>query len=442
MSSPVEQIKERLDLVELVGSYIKLEKSGSNYRAVCPFHSEKTPSFFVSPARQIWHCFGCNAGGDHFKFVMDIDGLEFPEALRLLADKAGVELKRQDPKLRSERLRLLKLMDEATSFFEENLKEESKVGEYLKSRGMEGEIAKRFRVGFAKDSWDSLLKHLLGKRYKYGEIEKVGLVISKSDDKRYASGDLRYYDRFRSRIMFPIFDFSGRPVGFSGRIFSSHGSSSSMTSSTKDSEGNRFRSHTAVEENIEPAKYINSPQTILYDKSKILYGFDKAKTEIRKQNACVLVEGQMDLIMSHQAGVKNAVALSGTALTPVQIKFIKRLADTLVTSLDMDEAGMRATERSIGLALDSGLEVRAVPLPEGKDPADIIAQDKTKWQNLVAGAKPIISFYLDFLHSKITDGRKLKQEVEKIVLPYVARVSSEIERAHWVTEVARTLGIK
>lgn len=414
MSSPAEQIKERLDLVELVGSYIKLEKSGANYRANCPFHSEKTPSFYVSPARQIWHCFGCNAGGDHFKFVMDMDGVEFIEALRILAERAGIEIKREDPKLRSERTRLLSLMDEATNFYENNLMVRKDVGEYLKARGMEGQTAKKFRLGYAQSSWDSLAKHLASKGYKNDEMEKAGLVL-KSDK---AGGG--YYDRFRARVMFPIADSSGRIVGFSGRIYE------------EDAKGQKDAD----------AKYINTPQTILYDKSKVLYGFHEAKNDIRKQNSCVLVEGQMDLIMSHQAGVKNAVALSGTALTPHQLNFVKRLADNVITCLDMDEAGLKATERSIELALNSGFEVRAMPLPSGKDPADLIKENKEKWISLVLEAEPIISFYLNVLKEQNSDARQLKSEVEKKVLPYVIKVASEIERAHWVGEIAKTLGIR
>src|SRR3989338_1160057 len=289
MTTSVEQIKEKLDIAELVGSYVKLQKAGVNFKALCPFHTEKTPSFYVTPSRQIWHCFGCSAGGDIFRFVMNIEGVEFPEALRILAEKAGVVLERQDPKLRSERTRLLDLLEAAASYYEKNLLERSDVGSYLKERGMTGETAKSFRLGYSFNSWDGVVNHLKQKGFKPEEIERAGLAIK-------SEKETGHYDRFRSRIMFPLFDGAGRIVGFSGRIFE--------------------KDLSAENKEAEPAKYINTPQTALYDKSCLLYGFDKAKTEIRKKNSAIVLEGQMDLIMSHQSGVLNAVAVSGTALTP------------------------------------------------------------------------------------------------------------------------------
>lgn len=424
MASPVEQIKEKLDIAELVGSYIKLEKAGQNFKALCPFHSEKTPSFYVTPARQIWHCFGCNQGGDIFRFVMNIEGLEFPEALRVLAEKAGVELRREDPKARSERTRLLDLLDDAAKFYEKNLYDRKDVGAYLKERGMTGETAKSFRLGYAVNSWDALISALRKDGYKPEEIEKAGLAVKSEKDEGY-------YDRFRARVMFPLFDSSGRVVGFSGRTFE------------KDllEAGNR-------KQEADVAKYINTPQTALYDKSRVLYGFDRAKTEIRRKNAAVILEGQMDLIMSHQAGVSNSVAVSGTALTAQHLVGLKRLSDTLIMSFDMDAAGFEATKKSVDLALSVGFEIKVARLhaqagiPLAKDPADLIRDNPKAWFGVLEKSEPVISFLLKELAAKFPDALAFKKEVSRSILPYIAAVQSEINRAHWVSEAARAMKIR
>ena len=409
MASPVEEIKSRLNIIDLIQSYIKLEKAGTNFKAKCPFHNEKTPSFFVSPARQMWHCFGCQKGGDILQFVQEIENIEFPEALRILAEKAGVELRRENPQVRSERTRLLNLLDDSAKFYEVNLVRRKDVGAYLHERGMTGETAKSFRLGYAESGWENLLIHLRSKGYNESEIDKVGLIIKKE-----AGG---YYDRFRSRIMFPLFDISGRIAGFSGRIF------------TPDAAGQKDAE----------SKYVNTPNTIFYDKSKLLYGFDRAKLEIRKQNSAILVEGQMDLIMSHQTGVLNAVAVSGTALTFQHLNIIRRLADNLIMSFDMDPAGLAASEKAVGLAYQQGFDVRALVLPFGKDPADLILDNSEGWSKAVAGAKPVINFLLDILEKNHTETRIFRHEVEKRVLPHVASIQSDIDRAHWVEVVAGRL---
>jgi DNA primase len=400
MSSPVEQIKSRLNIVEVVQTYTKLQKAGVNFKAVCPFHSEKTPSFFVSPARDSWHCFGCGKGGDIFSFVMEIESVEFPEALKILAGRAGVELKPIDREHQSERLRLLKLMEEAKKFYEGELKKNKEVIEYLKARGLKGETAKSFGIGFAANEWRGLCAFLKSKKYSDIEIERSGMAVK---------SDKGYYDRFRNRIMFPIANGSGQIVGFSGRIFGPE---------TETSGG----------------KYINSPQTILYDKSSVLFGFDKAKNEIRKKDSCILVEGQMDVIMSHQAGITNTVAVSGTSLTNEHLRIIKRLTDNLAIAFDKDEAGRGAAGRGIDSALAQGFEVKVALIPSGKDPADAIKENPEEWKEALKNSKNIIEFYLDFLKSG--------KEIEKIVLPYVAIMPSEMEKARWVNEIAKHLRIK
>lgn len=412
MSSPVEQIKQRLTVVDVVGSYIKLQKAGGNFKAPCPFHSEKAPSFYVSPAREIWHCFGCSRGGDIFEFVKEIEGVEFPEALKILADRAGITVTYENPKFRDEKTRLVDLLKEATVFYQKQLIANKKPLDYLRKRGLKNDTLKMFNVGFAPEEekgWRNLFDYLKDKGYSASEIEKAGLIIKKAPDD--------YYDRFRSRIMFPLKDSPGKIVGFSGRIFG--------IKAEQDDIG----------------KYINTPQTVLYDKSKVLYGFDIAKFEIRKNDACILVEGQMDVLMAHQAGNTNTVAVSGTALTPQHLEMIKRLTDNLIMAFDSDEAGFSAARRSIDLALEKGFEVKAISIPEEKDPAEMILKSPDAWTKSVKNATHIIEFYLKHLNKKFDEPRKFKMEVSKQVLPYISSIQSEIDKSHWIGEIARRIGV-
>ncbi|MFH0803733.1 MAG: DNA primase [Candidatus Tagabacteria bacterium] len=432
MSSPVEQIKQRLSVVDVVQSYIKLDKAGANFKARCPFHSEKSASFFVSPARDIWHCFGCNRGGDIFGFVMEIEGVEFIEALKILGERAGIKLKMEDPRLRNERTRLLDLMKASSDFYRGELLKQKDVLDYLNKRGLKDSTIQSYVLGYApeeKSGWRNLYEFLLDKGYSDEEMEKAGMII-KSDKFQVPSSKFQanYYDRFRGRIMFPLFDFSGRIVAFSGRLWPE-----TLSSSTP-----------GFGDSLKPgvAKYINSPQTILYDKSRILYGFDKAKTEIRKKDACVLVEGQMDVLMSHQADVLNSVAISGVGLTPVHLESIGRLTNNLIVSFDSDEAGLIAAGRGIDLALKKGFDVRVTTLPFGKDPAEVASKDPEAWQKAVSEARHIIDFYLKTLSEKISDSRELNRQVEKVVLPYVNLIESEIDKSHWIGEIARCLKIR
>ena len=413
ISSPVDEIKNRLDIIEVIGSYIKLHKAGANYRALCPFHSEKTPSFFVSPARQIWHCFGCLRGGDIFGFVKEIEGVEFGDALRILAQRAGVELKKQTPeyaKWRSERERLYEICELTTKFFEKQL-EESKVGKeakkYLLSRGIAEESIRKWRLGYSPDVWQSLSDFLTSKNYKKEEIEKAGLSIKSEKGS--------FYDRFRGRIVFPIFDLNSQVVGFSGRVFKSP----------------------------DTAKYVNTPSTLLYDKSRILYGLDKAKVAVRKKDLCILVEGNTDVIMSHQAGSENAVATSGTALTPFQLKILKRYSNNLLIGFDMDIAGETATKRGIDLAQSQGFDIKIIRLPEGKDPAEIISNNPKAWEKALETAVSILDFYFETAFAnrdpKTPEGKKA---ISKILLPVIKRIPNEIEKSYWVQKLAEKLEVK
>ncbi len=413
MSSTVEQIKERLSIVDVVSSYIKLERAGGNFKARCPFHNEKTPSFFVSPLRETFHCFGCNKGGDILTFVAEFEGLDFKGALKVLADRAHVELVSEDPRLKNEKDALYSVLEKTASFWEQNISQNSDALSYLKKRGLKDETIKDFQVGFADDSFTSLVSFLKKSGFKEDIIIKAGLAVPSPKGT---------YDRFRSRIMFPITDSAGRVIAFSGRIFG--------------------------KEDDKMGKYVNSPETMLYSKSKTLYGFDKAKTEIRKNNSTVLVEGQMDLIMSHQAGFKNTVAISGTALTEFHLNMISRLSSNITIALDADPAGLSASKRSAEMALGAGLDVKIAEIPEGLDPADLILKNPAEWVERLSKAKHAIQFYIDKIISSggdlsrpSGDDRKIKMEISKTVLPLISRLGNKIEQAHFAKEVSRKIKI-
>lgn len=404
MSSPVEQIKDKLDIATIVGSYIKLERQGGVFRAKCPFHQEKTPSFMVSPDRGTYHCFGCNKGGDIFSFVEEIEGTDFPGALRVLADRAGVVLTRENPSERNERDRLYALLNDVTIFFRKELRTNNDAKKYLVGRGLTPSTIDEFQIGFAPNDWHSAENYLRGKGYTENEMEKTGMSIR---------GEKGIYDRFRSRIMFPICDSAGRVVGFTGRVFQSD----------------------------DPAKYVNSPETALYNKSKILFGLSQAKSSIRESGSAILVEGQMDLIMAHQAGTKNTVAVSGTALTGFQLEMLKRFADKLLFSFDSDTAGLAAARKSAIPALKMGFDVHAIELGEEKDPADLILESPDKWFTAISSSRHIIEFFLSVLQKKSKDKREFRHSVEKSVLPIVASIESKIDQAHFADIVATFLDV-
>ncbi|MFH1656838.1 MAG: DNA primase [Candidatus Nealsonbacteria bacterium] len=418
ISSPIDEIKNRLDIADVIRGYIKIEKAGANYRAVCPFHSEKKPSFFISPSRQIWHCFGaCGTGGNMFDFVMRIEGLEFGDALRVLAQKAGVELKKEDPKIKTERQHLYQISELACCFFEKQLGAGiggNQAKQYLLDRGIKEESIKKWRLGYAPDTWQGLSDFLVSRGYQREEIEKAGLVL-----KSQKTGN--YYDRFRGRIIFPIFDLSSQPVGFGGRIF-------------KDAKR---------QDGQDEAKYINSPATPLYDKSKILYGLNKSGVEIRKEDVCILVEGYTDVILSHQSGFENTVSTSGTALTDFQLKTLKRYSDNLLTAFDMDIAGDSATKRGIDLAQRLGFDIKIVTMTKGSDPADIVSNNPDEWKKLIENSKTIHDFYfdttLDRFDKSTLEGKK---EISKLLLPIIKKIPNKIEQTIWVQSLAGNLGVK
>ncbi len=409
-SSPIEEIKSKLDIVEVISSYIKLIKAGVNYKALCPFHGEKTPSLFVSPSRQIWHCFGCSEGHSVFDFVMKIEGVEFGDALRILAHRAGVELKPIKPELRTKRQRFYEICELAAKFYKKQLEKSSKgkeAKEYLLQRGINEESIKKWRLGWAPDAWRGLAKFLGSQNYSLEEMQKVGLLIK---------GEKGSYDRFRSRIMFPVFDLNSQIIGFGGRV---------------------------LKKEKKLAKYMNTPNTLLYDKGRILYGLDKSKIEIRKNDFCVLVEGYIDVILAHQEGKANVVATAGTALTPFQLAILKRYSSNLMLAFDMDFAGDAATKRGIDLARARGFNIKVVKMPEGKDPADIISKDAKEFGKLVNNSVSILDFHFQNAFSqfdkKTAEG---KRKISNVLLPVIKGVLNKIEQASWVQELATQLNVR
>lgn len=434
MLSPSEEIKNKLDIVEVIGQYLKLQKVGANYKALCPFHKEKTPSFLVSPTRQIWHCFGCNLGGDIFTFVMKIENIEFKEALEMLAKKAGIKLSYESPQARSQKQRLIDINKEAASFFEKNLYQNKEVVEYLHQRGLKDETIKEFCLGWALDDWQALSSFLIKKGFKPEEIVAAGLAISKkepiainnkSQKVNYEIQEKDIYDRFRARIMFPIDNSSQQIVGFTGRVF--QGKQSLKT--IKDIE--------------RIGKYVNTPQTLIFDKSTILYGLSRSKPYLRSQEETLLVEGQMDFLAAWQEGIKNTIATSGTALTPYQLKILKRYNSTLILGFDMDEAGERAAERTIELALAKEFNIKILRLEEGKDLADyLLSKEKKEKSKLINQIEPIMDFYFERAQ-KIGDQNSIegKKLIASYFLPKIKKLTNALDRSFWLNKLSRFLNI-
>ncbi len=415
MSSAVEQIKARLSIQDVLGTYLKLESAGANLKAKCPFHAENTPSFFVSPARGSYYCFGCNKGGDIFTFVQEIEGQDFIGSLKLLADRAGVQLEARPSGERDTHAILKEIMESATLFYERELAETDEALKYLLNRGLNKDIVKLFRIGYAPDQWKKCFDYLTVKGYKAQDIAAAGLIV---EGKSGSS-----YDRFRQRIMFPIADTTGATIAFTGRILET-----------------KQESLTVKDINLQ-GKYVNSPQTSLYSKSAVLYGYDKAKLAIRKENSAILVEGQMDTIMSHQAGLTNTVAVSGTALTNEHLALIKRLTNNIIMAFDADSAGIKSSRRAVEMALDLDLDIRVAAVTHGKDPADLVKEDPEAWREAVKKSTHVIDYYLSVITRETTDNRELRLQVEKEVIPLISRIKSSIDKAHFVSRIAERISL-
>ena len=425
MDSDVQQIKDRVNIVDVVGQYVKLRRAGRTYMGLCPFHKERTPSFHVSPERGTYKCFGCGEGGDIFSFLQKMDGMDFPTVLKQLAEKVGIKLTPRsgaravtaEQKEHDERLR--EVCEAAVAFFESKLKERKDVQEYLKGRGVHDDTIAQWHLGYAPAEWEALSKHLLGAGFKKEDIVDVGFAL-KSERK---PGEI--FDRFRGRIIFPIFDLAGLPIAVSGRF---------------------FEKVPGAKGDDEPAKYVNSPETVLFKKSRTLYGLDKARAHIRKLDCILLVEGQFDLLLSHQSGLTYCVALSGTALTPEHLSILGRLSKRLVLALDADAAGVRAGLKSAHMALKAGFDVKVPTFAEGKDPADVARENPEQLKAAIRASKTAVEFFLDALRRPLPAGRQgdsraYAKLVEAQVLPLVAAVESKIEQEQFVRLVAGRLGV-
>jgi DNA primase len=405
--SSVDQIKSKIDIVTLISSYIKLEKAGTNFKGRCPFHNEKTPSFFVSPDRGNYYCFGCHAKGDIFTFVQEFEGLDFIGSLKVLAEKAGVELEQYRTGEKSEKEKLYSVLEMAVLFYERNLSRNKTALEYVYSRGINDDSIKDFRIGYASAQWRELYDYLKEKGVTDKQMLAVGLIKQKDSSISIGSS---YYDVFRGRIMFPISDSSGRVVGFSGRIL--------------------------VPDEKSP-KYLNTPETELFNKSEILFGLDKAKRNIKIKDYSILVEGQMDLVMLHQVGLNNTVASSGTALTERHLVKLQRLSDRLMMSFDSDSAGFNASDRASKIALSLGMDLKLVSMPQGKDPADLAKDDPEKLKECFRNSKSIVDFYVDTLLSNNLEPKDLAIEIRKKVLPYIAQMKDKTDQSQWIGAIKR-----
>lgn len=436
--SAIEDIKSRIDIVELIGQTVSLKKAGRNFKGLCPFHQERTPSFIVFPESQHFHCFGCGASGDAFAWVMRTENVDFAEALRILARRAGVVLRPPTPQEQeSDRLRrrLLEIHLAAARFFQNQLlygEGGAMARGYLEQRGLTRQTIDTFLLGYAPDRWDALYRFLREKGYGDAELSTAGLIVERE---HAPPGERSYYDRFRNRLIFPIRDPQGQVIGFGGR---------------------------ALAEDQQP-KYLNSPQTPLFDKGAVLYGLDQAAAAIRREGRAILVEGYFDVIVAHQYGFQNVVAPMGTALTPTHVHLLKRLTQRLFLALDADAAGAMAMQRGFEVireAMDEravpvpdprGLvrfereldgEVRIVVLPAGRDPDEVIRADPKAWEERVAAALPVLEYVMEQM-AKTADlsTARGKSEAVRHLLPFLAEVHDPVQRAHYVQRLAHLVQV-
>ena len=408
--STIDELKQKTDIVSVVSQYISLKKAGRNLVGLCPFHSEKHPSFFVYPEQQSWHCFGCNAGGDVLSFIMKKESMDFGEALRFLAAKAGVTIpsrvEREEGK--EEKERLYKVNEAAAQYFHNlllNSPDGEKARNYVASRGFSAKTLADFQLGFSPDSWDSLKQYLLERGYVESELLTAGLAA--------AAENGRTYDRFRNKLMFPIVDIKGRVIGFGARVF---------------------------DDSL--PKYINSPQTPTFDKSSGLYAINLAAANIRKQDMAVIVEGYIDAIIAHQSGFNNVIASMGTSVTGQQVSALRKLTRNIVLALDADVAGREAMLRGVSYENILEAEVRVMMLPEGKDPDDVIKENAETWGKLLAEAVPIMDYTFNIVAAKLdlTKARDKSQAVKELLL-LIAEMKDTIRQAHYIQKLARLANV-
>jgi DNA primase len=424
-SETIEQIAAANDIVEVVGSYFPLKRAGVNFKALCPFHQEKTPSFIVSPSRQTFHCFGCGAGGSVFRFVMEYEHLDFPAAVRKLASRAGITIVEEhgaedESRQYETRRKLLKLHAETAGWFHENLTRRE-IGEparkYLKQRGIPSEIAKNWQLGYAPDEWDAFGAWARGRGYDTRDLVASGLIKTKDDDQTSNLNPRTSYDRFRGRIMFPIHDYrTDEIIAFSGRLL-------------EDKEG--------------AAKYLNSPETPLFRKGNVLFGLHKSRRALIEANCAIVCEGQLDLISLFEAGITNVVAPQGTAFTENQARILKRFADEVVLCFDSDAAGAKAAERSLDALLENDFIIRVMELPPGEDPDSLVRRDgKKPFDERIAKARDFFDYWIEreIASSDLTSmGAKI--QAARNLSATVARVQNPVLRAEVVNRVSARLGV-
>jgi DNA primase len=411
-NNSVEEVKSRLDIAEVISRYMPLKRAGVNFRGLCPFHGEKTPSFHVTPARQIWHCFGCGEGGDVISFVQKIEKLEFREALEMLAEQAGIELPSFDPgekKNKQEKEELLKIAAFAAEFYHRTLLSPSGVAalKYLSGRGLTLQTIKKWKIGFCPMDGQAVLKELAKYKISGDKIVRSG-IYSRSDKNIF-------YDRFRGRVTFPIFNIRGQVVGFSARI---------------------------LEANANFAKYVNSAESPIYHKSEILFGLFQAKEFAAKSKELLVVEGQMDCISCHQAGFENTVATSGTAFTEIQAKVVRRVAGSIILCFDSDKAGQEALRKAALSCLGIGLEVFVVSLGESKDPDELIRTNLEAWKMALASKKHVLDHYIQMAKTLHTSGSLSRVKfATEFLTPLLKLIKDPLEREHWQDRVVSELGI-
>ncbi len=419
----VEEVLAKTDIVEIIGERIHLKRAGRNFKALCPFHSEKTPSFIVSPERQIFKCFGCGIGGNAIKFLMEYEKMDFGEALRFLAKKAGITLRSYRPGPDEARKQRLYQINHLASELFHFLLTKHAVGKealkYLSRRGIRKKTIEEFQLGYAPDRYDFLEQFVVGKKGFAGEeLEASGLVFRQDADRYPAShrSEGRLVDRFRDRLMFPLLDHRGNIVGFSGRLLH-------------------------PQENV--GKYINTPETLLYHKSQLLFGLVQAKEAIRQSKRAIIVEGEFDMISPYQAGIKNVVAIKGSALTEDQVRLLHRFADEALLALDEDAAGEAASRRGIQAAIAQGLNVRVVRLGgRFKDPDEAVRKDADFFKKQIKKAIPVFDFYISSTLSRFDIGTAWgkKQAADQLV-PILAGIDDEILRSHYIQKLARELAV-
>lgn len=409
--SDIDEIKSRLNIVDFIGKRVTLKKTGRNFKGLCPFHNEKTPSFIVSPERESWHCFGCGKGGDVFAFVMEYDHVDFAEALEDLADLSGVKLTRRvgetpEAKLKQKILEVNHLASEYYHYILTKHALGEKARDYLKHRGIRDKSILTFSLGYSPNSWDTLSTYLKKKGYEARLLEQAGLTV-----RRQGGGG--FYDRFRGRVMFTLKDHRGNVAGFSGRV---------------------------LDPEIKEAKYINTSETPVYIKGNVLYGLDVTKLAIQKENEAIIMEGELDLISSFQEGIGNVVAIKGSALTEGHVNLLRRYTERLTFALDSDMAGDAASRRGIEIADRAGLDMRVVTLPSGKDPDEAVRENAAAVKKAIKDAVPIYDYFIASAGRRFDPNSSFgKKKIGEEIVPILAKIENPIVQGHYIKKLAKTL---